>query len=212
VAALCPWRTFTKRNRGQRPTSGWRADAGSERFMVQPLPPNFCWQRLQTRPPGGRSGHAIGFSDQWRNQWQTRRRMRALFRAREGKRSTTAIGAKRPFNLIRYGHPGSRPAAMAALRAEWMSGRRNTGQRLPCALARLMPGKQGSGRSSPWGTLRQASRPLPASAPPPAFWQPGGGTVASLRHSLQIRRKFRRQGPPFPARLPAGVREEERER
>jgi hypothetical protein len=42
-------------------------------FIPQPLPPNFCWQPSQSALPRGRSGHAIGFSNQWRNQWQTRR-------------------------------------------------------------------------------------------------------------------------------------------
>ena len=50
---------------GTHPTSGGRANAGSKHFMVQVLPPNFCWRPLQTRPPGGRSGAA-------------RRRIRAL--------------------------------------------------------------------------------------------------------------------------------------
>jgi hypothetical protein len=39
-----------------RPTSGRRAKARSRRFIPQPLPPMFCWPRLQTRPPEGRSG------------------------------------------------------------------------------------------------------------------------------------------------------------
>jgi hypothetical protein len=63
---------------GPRPTSGGRANAGSKHFMAQLLPPNFCWHPLQTRPPRRRSDHAIGLSNQWRNQWQTRRRIRAL--------------------------------------------------------------------------------------------------------------------------------------
>ena len=37
---------------GPRPTSGWRADAGSRRFIPQPLPPQFCWQPLQRALPG----------------------------------------------------------------------------------------------------------------------------------------------------------------
>jgi hypothetical protein len=65
-------------NEGPRPTSGGRGNTSSRRFMVQLLSPNFCWHPLQTRPPRGRSGHAIGFSNQWRTQWQTRRRIRAL--------------------------------------------------------------------------------------------------------------------------------------
>lgn len=43
---------------GPRPTSGRRADARSRHFISQPLRPIFCWPRLQTRPPGGRSGAA----------------------------------------------------------------------------------------------------------------------------------------------------------
>jgi hypothetical protein len=43
-------------NTGPHPTSGRRAKARSRRFIAQPLPPMFCWPRLQTRPPGGRSG------------------------------------------------------------------------------------------------------------------------------------------------------------
>ena len=42
-----------KHNRGPRPTSGWRAEAGSKHFIFQPLPPTFCWQPLQSALPGG---------------------------------------------------------------------------------------------------------------------------------------------------------------
>lgn len=40
-------------NTGRRPTSGGRSNVGSRCFILQPLPPNFYWQPLQTRPPGG---------------------------------------------------------------------------------------------------------------------------------------------------------------
>ncbi len=42
--------------------------------MVQQLPQMFLQADVAIAPArSGRSCHAIGFSDQWRNQWQTRR-------------------------------------------------------------------------------------------------------------------------------------------
>jgi hypothetical protein len=70
-----------KTERGPRPTSGWRAEAGSGRFMVPLLLPMFCWQLSQqgtTRKVtggfkagfGGRpmpTGSCWGLVDGW--QW-----------------------------------------------------------------------------------------------------------------------------------------------
>jgi hypothetical protein len=41
---------------GQRLTAGWANTVRSRRFMVQPLPPQFCRLTAQKRPPEGAVG------------------------------------------------------------------------------------------------------------------------------------------------------------
>jgi hypothetical protein len=74
------------RNTGPRLTAGWARQRSFSALYGSTPPTDILLATVAIAPAHrGRSGHAIGRLNQWRYQWQTRRRMRALFPGKRRK-------------------------------------------------------------------------------------------------------------------------------